>query len=104
MGKNAIFGIILIIISVVIILYANAGITKERHQALRSHTDTQVDYREPPAANDWKNVPVLKTVRFVGYVIGGTGFLLLLAGSFGQPRKAKRRGAIYVDWQANQLK
>ncbi len=97
MGKNAIFGIILIIVSIVIIFYANAEITKEEHLTIRGQTGAHIDPRKATPADSWKDIPILKTVRFVGYVIGGTGFLVLLAGLFGQPRKVRRKGAIYVD-------
>jgi hypothetical protein len=97
MEKNAIFGIILIIISLVIILYANAGIANEQNLTMRRQAGTQVQHSAAPSLDDWKDVPILKTVRFVGFVIGGTGFLLLVAGLFRQPRKARRRGAIYID-------
>jgi quinol-cytochrome oxidoreductase complex cytochrome b subunit len=97
MGKNAIFGIILIIISIVIILYVNAGITKFEHQTIKGPAGAYLDSRKGPSTDDFEKVPVLKTVRFVGYVIGITGFFLLLAGLFGQPRKIRRKGAIYIE-------
>ncbi len=96
MEKNAILGIILIIVSVMIILYANAGISKEEKLASRGPTVTQVDERTTSAADRWKDIPVMKTARFVGYVIGITGIFMLLAGLFGQSRSARDKGVIYA--------
>ena len=101
MGKNSIIGIILIIVSVMIILYANAGISKEERLASRGSTVTQVDQRQTSAADRWKDIPVMKTARFVGYVFGVTGIFLLLAGVFGQPRSARDKGVIYAPRSAH---
>jgi hypothetical protein len=97
MEKRAVFGIILIILAVLIILYINAEIANAEKLLKGSHSGANIVSRRGPSADDWKEIPLLKTVRFVGYVIGATGFLILLAGLFEQPRRSKKRGAIYID-------
>ncbi len=101
MEKNAILGIVLIIVSVMIILYANAGISKEEKLASSGATVAQVDTRVTQASDRWKDIPVMKTARFVGYVIGVTGIFMLLAGLFGQSRAARDKGVIYAPRSAH---
>ncbi len=93
MGKKAIFGMVLILAALLVISYANNGISKGGSMTPSNHGKVIAD---PLSAQDNPvSITVLKTIRVVGYVVGITGLMMMLRAIITPHHK--RRGAIYVD-------